>query len=123
MADFLKTGVQWLAGQIKDHASQPVTYRRGASENSNILATLGESEFPRESREGLTTEERTQDFLISVADLTLGSTQVTPEPGDQVVVSGLGTFEVTSPGGSEPAWRYSDSFHTILRIHTREISS
>lgn len=122
MADMLQSGMAWLSGRLQSNASQAVTYRRGAVSNASVLATLGQSEFPRESQEGLTTEERTQDFLIAVSQLTLSSAAITPEPGDIVVVADVGTFEVCSPGNNAPAWRYSDPYHTLIRIHTREIA-
>lgn len=118
MGDLLKDGMTWLAGELKDHVSQTATYRRGVDENPNVQVTLGESEFPRESSEGLTTEERTQDVLITAADLTLSSVTITPEPGDEIEIAGLGTFVVEAPGGTEPAWRWSDPNHILLRAHT-----
>lgn len=120
MPDLLQTGQVWLAQQLKSHVSRSVTYRRGIDEVT-LQATLGESEFPRESTEGLTTEDRTQDFLILASDLVLSAVTVTPEPGDQIELTGMGTFEVTSPGGSEPAWRYSGPHRLMLRIHSREV--
>lgn len=122
MADFLKDGMTWLAGQLKQHVSQTATYyRRGIGSNPNVQVTLGESEFPVEASDGLTTEQRSQDFLITAADLTLSAVQIEPEPGDQIEIAGLGTFEVEAPGGAEPAWRWSDPNHIMLRVHTREI--
>lgn len=121
MSDMLQSGLSWMAGQLNDHASRMVTYVRGNLENAEVPATLGQSEFPKESQQGLTTQERTQDFLIKTSKLTLDNQAILPEPGDRIVVTGLGTFEVCSPGGNEPDWRYSDAHHLILRIHTREI--
>lgn len=123
MADLLRSGMSWLSARLQDSASQTATYRRGEVSNSSVLATLGQSEFPRESQEGLTTEERTQDFIVAVSQLTLEGSAITPEPGDQIEVADIGTFEVCSPGSSSPAWRYSDPFHKLIRIHTREIEA
>ena len=120
MPDLLQTGQVWLAQQLKAHVSRTVTYRRGIDEVT-VQATLGESEFPRESSEGLTTEDRTQDFLILTSDLVFSAVTITPEPGDEIELTDVGTFEVTSPGGSEPAWRFSGPHRLLLRIHTREV--
>lgn len=121
MPDFLKRGQTWLAGILKTHVSQTVTYRREPEENDAIQATFGQAEFARENSEGLTTEVRMWDFLITAADLVLAAVVVEPEPGDEIIVAGIGTFEVVSPGGEEPPWRYSDPNKIMLRIHTREI--
>jgi len=97
-----------------------VTYRRGIQE-VELTAVLGESEFPRTDSEGLTTEEISQDFILMVSELILDEVAVEPEPGDQIEVDGFGTFAVRSPGGSEPAWRFSDPTRKLYRIHTQEV--
>jgi len=99
---------------------ESITYRRGAEELS-VVAMPGQDEFPSESTEGLTTKERTRDFLIEASKLVLAAVAATPEPGDQIDWPGLGTFEVLSPGGSEPEWRYEGSHNFFVRVHTREI--
>lgn len=123
MADMLARGMEWLTGQLRQHASQEVTYTLGSLTITAVPATIGESTFERESQDGLRTDVRSKDFLIPTADLQVDGTPVEPEPGALITVPGLGTYEVFTPGGSEPAWRYSDPHRTMLRIHTREIEA
>jgi hypothetical protein len=65
------------------------------------------------------------DFIIASADLFFSyGDLITPERGDLIYLErapyDVQTFEV-SPYGSEPAWRYTDPYQTMLRIHTKEI--
>lgn len=119
MSDLLQTGSAFLGERLEDYASQTASLTRGSASNASVLVTLGESEFPRASQDGLTVEDRVQDLLVNVDQYTLSSVEVEPEPGDVLTIAGVGRFEVCSPGGTEPAWRYSDRHNTRYRIHTR----
>lgn len=120
MSDLLQTGAQFLNDRLETHVSQTaVLEREGSTTNPAVLVTLGETEFPRLSQDGLTTEDRTQDLLANVPQYTLDGVEVEPEPGDVLTIAGIGRFVVTAPGGNEPAWRYSDRHNTRYRIHTR----
>jgi hypothetical protein len=121
--DLLQYGQEWLADQLKQHASRQFVYRRGALQTS-VQATIGRTLLKLDDAYGGVRMEWTdRDFLIHASDLVLGGSVVTPERGDQIRESaGVNTavYEVMAYGG-EPPWRYSDPFGTVLRIHTKFI--
>lgn len=123
MGDLLQAGQEWLADQLKEHASRQVVYQRGAQEVT-VQATIGRTLLKLDDGYGGVRMEWTdRDFLIQAADLVLGSTAVTPERGDRVLETvgvNTSTFEVMAYGG-EPPWRFSDPFGKLLRIHTKLI--
>jgi hypothetical protein len=118
MADLLQTAQTWLAGQFKQHASQTVTYRRGAAEIS-VQATPGRTTAEQTDVEGLTVETLVNDFLIQATDLDLGAGPTEPQLGDEIVFAG-DTYSVRPHGGE--LWRHSDSYGQVLRIHTKRIA-
>lgn len=124
MADLLQTSQEWLADQLKEHASRQVVYQRGAQQVT-VQATIGRTLMKLEDGYGgIRMEWTDRDFLIQAADLVLGGAVVTPERGDRVletVDTSTSVFEVMAFGG-EPPWRFSDPFGKLLRIHTKRIS-
>jgi hypothetical protein len=123
MSDLLQTGTEWLADQLKTHASRQVVYRRGADEVA-VQTTVGRTLLKLgDDYGGVRMEWTDRDFLIHAADLVLGGTVVLPERGDQIrETQGTKTFvyEVMAPG-KEPPWRWSDPHRKMLRIHTKQI--
>lgn len=124
MPDLLDTGSEWLADQLKTHASRPVVYRRGADE-ATVQATVGRTLLKLDDGYGGVRMEWTdRDFLIHAADLVLDGEPSLPERGDLIrETQGTTTFvyEVMAPG-KEPPWRWSDVFRKVLRIHTKQIA-
>jgi hypothetical protein len=123
MPDLLRTGSDWLADMLKEHASRPVVYRRGAEEVT-VQATIGRTLLKLDDGYGGVRMEWTdRDFLIHAADLVLGTATVLPERGDTVretVGSQTFVYEVMAPG-KEPAWRWSGVYRKLLRIHTKQV--
>jgi hypothetical protein len=123
MPDLLQTGSEWLADQLKTHASRQVVYRRGALQVA-VQATVGRTLLKLDDGYGGVRMEWTdRDFLVQAADLVLGSTPTLPERGDLIrETQGAKTFvyEVMAPG-KEPPWRWSDVFRKVLRIHTKQV--
>ena len=123
MPDLLQTGSDWLADQLKTHASRPVVYRRGALQVA-VQATVGRTFLKLDDGYGGVRMEWTdRDFLIQAADLVLGGAAVLPERGDKIrETQGTKTFiyEVMAPA-KEPPWRWSDVFRKVLRIHTKQV--
>ena len=123
MPDLLRTGTDWLAEMLKEHASRPVAYRRGADEVT-VQATIGRTLLKLDDGYGGVRMEWTdRDFLIHAADLVLDGEPSLPERGDLIrETQGTRTFvyEVMAPG-KEPPWRWSDVFRKVLRIHTKQI--
>jgi hypothetical protein len=125
VTDLLQTGQEWLADQLKEHASRQVVYQRGATELV-VQATIGRTLMKLDDGYGgIRMEWTDRDFLIQAADLLIGAAVVTPERGDRVreTVGVLtSVFEVMAYGG-EPPWRISDPFGKLLRIHTKYIGA
>jgi hypothetical protein len=123
MTDLLEAGQAWLANQLQEHASRSVIYQRGA-QSVAVLATIGRTLLKLDDGYGGVRMEWTdRDFLIPATSLVLTGVAATPEPGDRITETvGLNTsvFEVMAFGG-EPAWRCSDPFGKLLRIHTKFI--
>ncbi len=125
MADLLQTGSDWLADQLKAHASRPVVYRRG-TQQVGVLATIGRTLLKLDDGYGGVRMEWTdRDFLIQAADLVLGGVPTLPQRGDQIRETQGGrvfVYEVMAPG-REPEWRWSDGFRKVLRIHTKQVGT
>lgn len=125
MPDLLETGQQWLADQLKTHASRSVVYVRGI-EQVVVPATIGRTLLKLDDGYGGVRMEWTdRDFLISAADLLLAGNAATPERGDRIretVGAQILVFEVMAPG-KEPPWRWSDPFRKMLRIHTKHVAT
>jgi hypothetical protein len=125
MPDLLQTGSDWLADQLKAHASRPVVYHRG-TQQVTVQATVGRTLLKLDDGYGGVRMEWTdRDFLIHAADLVLGGSPTLPERGDLIrETQGAKTFiyEVMAPG-KEPPWRWSDVFRKVLRIHTKQVGT
>ena len=123
MADLLRLGQEWLANQLKTHASKTVVYVRGANQTS-VTAIIGRTLLKLEDGYGGVHMQWTdRDFLISPDELVLAGLQVIPERGDTIREADNGkiyVYEVNVPG-SEPTWRWSDPHRRLLRIHTKQI--
>ena len=123
MADMLRAGQEWLANQLKTHASSTVVYLRGLNQTS-VMAIIGRTLMKLEDGYGgVHMQWIDRDFLIAPSDLVLAGLQVLPERGDTIRESLDGKvyiYEVNAPG-SEPPWRWSDPHQKLLRIHTKQI--
>ena len=117
MADLLRTGAAWLAGQLKAYASQSVTYRRDV-QSVTLSATPA---IPRETLddEGYAlVQTDVQEFVFTAADLILGGSVVRPRPGDViqwVVGSETQTFLLT-PDSGEDVWTREDPAGLLIRV-------
>lgn len=121
MSDLLETGITWLADMLKARAGRTIIYRRGNMEVT-VTATVGHTLLRLSDGQGGTRMEWTdRDLLIRASDLILAGVITIPIRGDQVI-DGETVYEVAASGG-EPAWRYSDPFKKILRIHTKEVKN
>jgi hypothetical protein len=125
MPDLLQTGFDWLADQLKQHASRPVVYQRGAQQVA-VQATVGYTLLKLDDGFGGVRMEWTdRDFLVHAADLVLGGSPVLPERSDVIrETQGAKTFiyEVMAPA-KEPPWRWSDVYRKLLRIHTKQVGT
>ena len=125
MADMLRTGQEWLANQLRTHASSPIVYVRG-SDQVTVTAIIGRTLMKIEDGYGGVHMQWTdRDFLIAPNELVLAGSQVLPERGDTIheTLNGIVfIYEVNAPGAETP-WRWSDPHQTLLRIHTKQIGT
>lgn len=123
MGDFLSGGAAWLSAQLRSHAGKPVTYVRG-EDSISLLAVPGNKPMRTMSDFGARVDYTMQDWLIAASDLVIGGVRQYPERKDIIdVVEGawVRRYEVLSPGGDEPAWRWSDPNNVAMRVHTKLI--
>jgi len=121
----LRTGMEWLEEQRTAHLTRTVTYQRGSASVA-VLVTIGRTVYEVDrGHDAIQDEVDVRDYIVRAADLILSSEAVLPEAGDRILeVDGgkLFTYEVLSPPGSEPPWRYSDQYRISLRIHTKLVT-
>jgi len=86
-----------------------------------LSATVGRTVFEQADEYGIVHKTESRDFLIRSTDLVINGSQVTPKAGDRIRESTF-VYEVMAPG-TEPAWRYSDTYRRTLRIHTKLIGT
>lgn len=120
MADLLDTASAWLENQRAKFLSRTVAYQRGTT-SIELSATVGRTVFEQADEYGIVHKTESRDFLIRSSDLVIKGSQVTPKAGDRIRESAF-IYEVMAPG-TEPAWRYSDSYRRTLRIHTKLIGT
>ncbi len=124
MADILQQASDWLEAKRSRFATRPVAYVRGAT-TVEVLATIGRTVFETDNGYGVVEKTESRDFLVSAADLVLGSVETLPQRGDRIrETQGTTTFvyEVMAPG-QQPHWRYSDPGRKTLRIHTKHVDT
>jgi len=118
LADLLRSGAAWLAGQLASAASVTVAYQRGAY-TAQCLATIGRSTFEAQGQNGVIETYESRDFLVKVSELPYGE----PQRGDRIVESMDGVarfYEVAAPKGV-PVFHYGDAFESLVRIHTKRV--
>ena len=123
MADLLKDGAVWLAGQLKAFASQSVRYVRGSG-SVQVAATIGRSVFDVDNGAGGLLRLESRDYLIAPEDLVLSGVPIQPREGDRVEETAadgtVSAYEVARLG-SEPCWRF-DQYRTRMVVHTRKVT-
>lgn len=108
----LKSGIDALRAIQMANVASDAVYRRLGGESVPIKAVVGRTVFRSTDNSGIWTRVETRDFIVAKELLSQE-----PEVGDEIEFLGC-TYEVLSPNG-EPAWRWSDAFHTAYRIHAK----
>ena len=108
----IKSGIETLRAIQMASVASDVVYRRLGGEAKTVKAVVGRTVFRSTDESGIWTRIETRDFIVSK-----GQMDFEPEIGDEIEFLG-NTYEVLSPAG-EPAWRWSDAFHTAYRIHAK----
>lgn len=126
MSNVLKTGLAWLTGQLRAHASESVTYTRGYDSIEGVPAVFGRKLLRITDETGIRVEWTDMDFLVAADDLVIDQTRLEPARGDVIHIEmpyDTQSFEVMPFGDNEPAWRWADPHQTMMRIHTKHIDT
>jgi hypothetical protein len=123
MADMLLAGLQWLQSQTQAYASVAVTYNAAAG-SVGLLATVGTSLLKIANPAGGVQIVRTErDYIFPADSLVINNVVVEPAEGytiDELWPDGITRrYQILSPGGQEPPWRYSDPRRIQIRAHTK----
>lgn len=124
MPDLLATGAAWLADKLLQHAAQEVTYVRGA-ESITLPATVGRREVLVETSVGIVERHEQWEFLLRTSDLVYGGVTVEPARGDRIkhVRAGVTHVYEVMPLAGEDAYRPSDPFGNLWRVHAKYIGT
>ena len=115
MSDRMQTAADRLNARLKAHASQTITFARGAH-SVQLSASVSEREFSETDAQGFPIVMQAVDFLCDQADLVLNGSAVLPTTGDLITVTDGRTYIVT-PVGGEQEYRL---VRGRLRIHTKQ---
>lgn len=73
---------------------------------------------------GVRVRAEMRDYLIVPELIILNSVEVLPEEEDLIIDTNEGgtiTYKVMR-GDAGESWRYTDRYHSLLRIHTKEVA-
>lgn len=117
-----------LALSLLSAAGKTYVYRRGQDGPAiELRAYVGQTDFQRiDDALEIAEEFHSRDFIFLAAELAIGGTRTTPQPGDQIEELDCETrerfvYELMSPSTSERCWRYSDSARQLIRVHTKQV--
>ena len=108
----LEDAASWLTAMCNESLAVVVSWRPRGGPAREIPAVVGRTVFRSTDADGIWTRVETRDFIVPKEQLPFE-----PQVGDEVEFLGA-TYEVLAPNG-EPAWRWSDAFHTAYRIHAK----
>lgn len=126
--DMLREAAVWQENLRKAYTAGDVQYLRAPGDESfPVRATKGRSIFEVDDGSGFTVQLETTDWLILAEDFVDGGGELmVPAVGDQVIDAWSNaisrSYEVIAPSG-RPQWRWSDPYHTTLRIHTKYVDT
>lgn len=109
----IESAVKSLRTVQSDVLSHPLVYRRADAEFS-LSGIPGKTIFRTTNEYGSWVRTETRDFIFPE-----GVLNKEPEAGD-VIVFNQKEYEVLAPSG-ESVWRWSDPYHTAIRVHTKYI--
>ena len=108
----IQSGIAHMRAMQMQSVASEVVYKRLGGDALSVKAVVGRTVFRSTDVDGIWTRIETRDFIVGKALIDFE-----PQVGDEIEFLG-NTYEVLSPNG-EPAWRWSDAFHTAYRIHAK----
>ena len=120
MADFLQMAEQMVPKLIP---RRNVRYERG--DYFVVLeATVARTILYNTDDYGRRMRAETRDYLIEPALIVLNGSEVLPAEEDLIIDTNEGgtvTYKVMR-GDAGESWRWTDRYHGMLRIHTKEVA-
>ncbi len=110
----LKGGIEALRQVLLANVAVDAVYAPLGGGRTSIKAVTGRTTFRATDESGVWTRYELRDFIVAASQLGLE-----PKVGDEIEWNGA-RYEVLAQAG-EPAWRWSDSYKTAMRIHTKRI--
>lgn len=111
----IERGLRYLREIQYTSLARVVCYRSLGRTQAELRCTLGKSEYRVPNDYGGWVRVTTQDFIVPHWQFNF-----MPTKGDIIEFAGR-EYEVLAPN-NEPVWRWSDPYHTALRIHTKRIN-
>jgi hypothetical protein len=108
-------------GTIRDVAGQSVMFSDGVNSANITGATKTRGQSLVNQAMGVFTTLEQWDFLLDPSQIVLGGVTVKPVGGNQITTANGSVYEVMENSG-EPAWRWSDSGKTQIRVHTKMVT-
>lgn len=113
----------WLGPKLEESAGGTGTLSRGGQSTAGVPFVVGQVAFRSEADGGARVQVGDRDYLIAVAEYTIGGAAVKPELGDRFQEDGAAqVWEIQDVPTGEPAWRYSDPERTCYRIHVKRVA-
>lgn len=122
MADQIKDGIEWHLSVIKAHAGETVTLGRSGEASVTKSMVPGNAVQAATDIEGLTHDERAQDWIIPADDYKFAAAAVRPIRGDtisQVVGSDTYVYTALPTGSRDTLYRETGTQVRMLRVHTK----
>lgn len=125
MSTLMSQAAAAMSRAIRQVAGRTVTIRRG-SDSIDVTAVPSEARVTvADATSRVAVEIPVRDYLIA-ADQFTGLSPAEPVEGDLLEETDLlgttRTYQVLSPGGDEPAWRWSDPDRQTARLHAKLIA-
>lgn len=120
MTNLLRTKAAWLASMRQQHASDEVTYRRGADEIT-LRAQAVPVSYEIDQATGAIVEAQRWDWIVRREDLAFGGDETEPMEGDEIdheVGDAIRTYTAMK-AGTDAAAEPLDVDASQWRIHTR----
>ena len=119
MADLIQTALSALPLLLP---RRNVKYQRGV-EWVEVEATVARSIVEYITDAGVRVRAEVRDYLIKPSLLELEGVTIEPRTGDIITDDNEGKEVVYKvlPDASGESWRYTDRYHTLLRVHTKEV--
>jgi len=117
MSDILKRAMSILP---KILPQRTVRYSDGTY-YVDVGVTVGQTRVDYADENGVRIKSHVRDYLIPVVDLILNAVAIEPEETHTIVDTNDGataTWTLMDIEGGE-AWRYTDRYHTMYRVHVR----